>query len=118
MTLKFLIDECLSPELVDLARSQGHVASTCLRDQGKLGLKDWQVIRFAVENDYTLVTNNSVDFRGAGHGNPGGEHARLSIHAGLVCLNSARSMDIDRQRDLFQLVLDELATYTDLINQA
>lgn len=35
MSLRLLIDECLSPDLVDLAIDAGHVESTCLRDRGQ-----------------------------------------------------------------------------------
>ncbi len=118
MTFRLLIDECLSPGLVVLAVAAGHVESTCVRDRGWAGTKDWQLIEQVVANDYTLVTHNSVDFRGQGPGNLGGEHARQPIHAGLICLNSARVMDLERQLDLFQLVLRELASMADLVNQA
>lgn len=99
MTLRLLIDECLSPELVDQAIADGHVESTCARDRGLLGMKDWDVARYAVEHDFTLVTHNARDFRGHGQGAPGGVHATLEIHPGLICLNSAFAMDLDRQRD-------------------
>jgi predicted nuclease of predicted toxin-antitoxin system len=118
MTFRLLIDECLSPELVDLAIAAGHAESTCVRNRGLAGTKDWQLIEFAVANDFTLVTHNSVDFRGNGPGNLGGEHAKQSIHAGLICLNSVHTMDLDRQCDLFKVALQELATMSDLVNQA
>jgi predicted nuclease of predicted toxin-antitoxin system len=118
MTFRLLIDECLSPELVGLAIAGGHVESTCVRNRGWAGTKDWQLIEFAVANDYTLVTHNSVDFRGNGPGNLGGEHAKQPIHAGLICLNSVRTMDLDRQCDLFKLALRELSMMKDLVNQA
>jgi hypothetical protein len=38
---RLLIDECLSPELVQLAIDAGHVESTSVLDRGRLGLKDW-----------------------------------------------------------------------------
>jgi predicted nuclease of predicted toxin-antitoxin system len=118
MTFRLLIDECLSPELVGLAIAGGHVESTCVRNRGWAGTKDWQLIEFAVANDYTLVTHNSVDFRGNGPGNLGGEHAKQPIHAGLICLNSVRTMDLDRQCDLFKVALRELSMMKDLVNQA
>jgi hypothetical protein len=118
MTFRLLIDECLSPELVRLAIAAGHVESTCVRNRGWAGIKDWQLIEHIVANDYTLVTHNSVDFRGHGPGNLGGEHVNQSIHAGLICLNSTHVMDMERQLDLFQLVLRELASMNDLVNQA
>lgn len=118
MTFRFLIDECLSPELVELAVVAGHVESTCVRDRGLGGTKDWHLITYVVAGDFTLVTHNSADFRGGGPGKPGGEHAKQEIHAGLVCLNSELPMSLDRQRDLFQLALQELAGREDLINKA
>lgn len=118
MTFRLLIDECLSPDLVQLAIAAGHVESTCVRNRGWAGTKDWQLIEHIVANDYTLVTHNSVDFRGHGPGNLGGEHVNQSIHAGLICLNSTQVMDMERQLDLFQLVLRELASMNDLVNQA
>lgn len=76
MSFKLLLDECLSPELVDMAAARGHVESTCVRNMGWSGKKDWELIRIVVEGDYTLVTHNAVDFRGGGPGALGGEHAR------------------------------------------
>lgn len=118
MRLRFLIDECLSPELVQLAVNAGHLESTCVRDRGLSGTKDWKLIEHVVAGDFTLVTHNSVDFRGGGPVKLGGEHAKQPIHAGLVCLNSVHTMDLQRQLDLFQIALDELGAMVDLVNQA
>jgi hypothetical protein len=118
MTFKFLIDECLSPELAQMAVEAGHKESTCVRDRGLAGTKDWKLIEYVVANDYTLVTNNSLDFRGEGPGKLGGQHAKQAIHAGLVCLNSVNGLDLELQRELFQIALDELANRNDLVNQA
>ncbi len=118
MSWRLLIDECLSPELVSMAVAAGHPESTCVRDRGWAGTKDWKLIEQVVAHDFTLVTHNAVDFRGRGPGQLGGEHARQPIHAGLICLNSWHVLDLARQRDLFSLVLEELATLPDLVNQA
>lgn len=118
MTLRFLIDECLSPELVQVACAYGYVESTCVRDRGLQGTKDWQLIEYVVANDFTLVTNNAVDFRGGGPGNLGGEHARQPIHAGLVCLVSDLGMGLQSQLDLFRIALEELKNHPDLVNKA
>lgn len=64
------------------------------------------------------MTHNAVDFRGGGPGQLGGQHARQPIHAGLICLSSVFPMDLYRQRDLFQVVLDEISSLEDLVNQA
>jgi hypothetical protein len=117
MTYKFFIDECLSPELAGMAQDAGYQA-TCSRNQGLLGLKDWELIKVVVDQDYTFVTHNAHDFRGEGTSNPGGLHARQEIHPGLVCLNAHSPLDILRQRRLFAYALDELREREDLINQA
>jgi hypothetical protein len=117
MSLRLLIDECLSPDLVDLAVAAGHVESTCLRDRGLLGTQDWTLIKHILAEDFTLVTVNAQDFRGSGQEAPGGFYATTELHAGLVCLNSVRHMDLNAQRELFEVALKELAELPDLINQ-
>jgi predicted nuclease of predicted toxin-antitoxin system len=57
MTLKFLIDECLSPELVSIAVSHGHYESTCVRNRGWAGTKDYALIEHVVNEDFTLVAD-------------------------------------------------------------
>jgi hypothetical protein len=116
MRYKFLIDECLSPALVQQAVQAGYVQSTCVRDRGLAGTKDWELVQVAVDGDFTLVTHNSVDFRGGGTSESGGHYSELEIHAGLVCLNSAHAMSISRQRRLFELALQVLAGRPDLVN--
>lgn len=71
MSLRLLIDECLSPDLVDLAVAAGHVESTCLRDRGLLGTQDWTLMKHVLAEDFTLVTVNAQDFRGSGEDTPG-----------------------------------------------
>ena len=118
MTIRFLIDECLSPELVDAAVTRGYPETTCVRNRGWAGTKDYELIRHVVAEDFTLVTCNSVDFRGGGPGDLGGEHARQEIHAGLVCLNSELPLDLDLQHTLFELALDTIAQDgLDMVNQ-
>lgn len=70
-----------------------------------------------VTGDFTLVTNNSDDFRGGGQEKLGGQHAKQDIHAGLICLNSPR-MSLAKQRELFAIALAELTGLPDLVNQA
>ena len=117
-TYKFLIDECLSPELAEMAVQRGHGESTCVRNRGWSGLKDYQLIQRVVAEDFTLVTCNSVDFRGKGPGELGGEHANLDIHAGLVCINSEVPLDLDLQLELFQAALEVLEAEEDLVSKA
>ncbi|UXH79266.1 DUF5615 family PIN-like protein [Roseateles amylovorans] len=119
MIFKFLIDECLSPELVRIAVAAGHVESTCVRNRGWAGTKDYRLMQHVIAEDFTLVTGNSVDFRGHGPGQLGGEHAKVDLHAGLVCLNSERPLDLQLQLALFEVALSVLEDEkTDLINTA
>ena len=99
--MKFLIDECLSPELVAIARARGHGESTHVTWLGMRSRKDWSIVRRAVADGYVLVTNNATDFRAL--------LGREEVHAGLVCINMAASlMSLEVQRRLFALVLDRL----------
>lgn len=116
--MKFLIDECLSPKLAELARAQGHVESTHVVWLGKEGTKDWDLMPLIVDGDWTLVTRNAIDFRGA-PGRPGekGHYARLDLHAGLICLNAPAPMSREIQIELFEQVIAELGAESDLVNQ-
>ncbi|MDR3415253.1 MAG: DUF5615 family PIN-like protein [Nevskia sp.] len=76
MSYKLLIDECLSPKLVVLARAAGHHESTCVRDRGWQGQQDHTLMRNVVDEDFTLVTHNAIDFRGPGVPSLGGLHNR------------------------------------------
>jgi predicted nuclease of predicted toxin-antitoxin system len=99
--VKFLIDECLSPELVALARARGFGESTHVTWLGMRSRGDWAIVQRAIEDGFILVTNNTVDFTPL--------YQRAEIHAGLVCLNVAPGlMSLDIQTQLFLLALDRL----------
>jgi hypothetical protein len=116
--MKFLVDECLSPELATRAHARGYGESSHVVWLGRGGLKDWELKPFILDGDWTFVTKNSVDFRGPGSA-PGskGQYADVAIHAGLVCLNAPLGMDLDLQLELLDHALDELAVDGDLVNQ-
>lgn len=109
--MKFLIDECLSPQLVHMARAHEYEANhvTWL---GKTGETDWGLMPEIVSNDWTFVTRNCRDFRGDGEG---GLFAKEPIHAGLICLNAAVMTLVD-QNELFEAALDEIGRDPDLVN--
>jgi predicted nuclease of predicted toxin-antitoxin system len=99
--VKFLIDECLSPELAAAAGARGFPESTHVTWLGMRSRKDWTIVRRAVDGGFILVTNNTVDFAEL--------YGREEIHAGLVCLNLAASMmSLGNQKSLFLLALDQL----------
>lgn len=114
---KILIDENLSPSLAADAQQKGFVCSH-INHLGKTGTKDWQLKRVILEGDWTFVTNNSADFRGPAN-QPGssGEYADVRLHAGLVCIDAPFGLNMDRQRQIFGFILDDLAKKGDLTNQ-
>jgi predicted nuclease of predicted toxin-antitoxin system len=104
--MRFLIDECLSTDLVSVARQAGYDAQH-VAHVGKAGWKDWNVTRHAADGDFVLVTNNASDFRRL--------YETQALHAGLVIIipNVNRAI----QRQLFRGALDELITFGEPINR-
>lgn len=116
--MKFLIDECLSLDLVAVAQRRGFGESSHVVWMGKAGWKDWQLKPFILESDWILVTRNSVDFRGSAD-NPvhTGQFADVPLHAGLVCINGPNGMTAEVQCELFEAVLDEIGNAQQLVNE-
>jgi predicted nuclease of predicted toxin-antitoxin system len=75
--VRFLIDECLSLDLVDEARGAGFEAYH-VGHIGKAGWKDWTIAAFALAQDMVVVTNNATDFRAL--------LRRERLHPGLVVI--------------------------------
>jgi predicted nuclease of predicted toxin-antitoxin system len=100
--VKFLIDECLSPELVALARARGFHESTHVTWLGMRSRKDWTIVRRAVKDGFILVTSNTVDFKPL--------YEREEVHAGLLCLNVTPGlMALEVQKSLFLFALEQVA---------
>ena len=104
--MRFLIDECLTVDLVAIAGRAGHEAHH-VAHIGKAGWKDWNVARYANDGDFVLVTNNASDFRRL--------YATQPLHAGLVILIPTVSRVL--QQRLFKAALDELASLGEPVNR-
>jgi predicted nuclease of predicted toxin-antitoxin system len=104
--VRFLIDECLSVDLVTVAGQTGHDAQH-VAHIGRAGWKDWNVVRYARDGDFVLVTNNASDFRRL--------YAAQPLHAGLIILIPV--VDRALQRKLFRAALDELGVIGEPINR-
>jgi predicted nuclease of predicted toxin-antitoxin system len=104
--VRFLIDECLSPALVDAAREAGFEADHLVHIGGA-SWPDWRIAAHAVAQDRILVTNNRTDFQAL--------YARQEVHPGLVII--VPSVGRERQIRLFQVALNRLADLSDLINK-
>ncbi len=116
--MNLLIDECLSEELAKRARQRGHAGSSHVVWRGLRSWKDWQLVPRIVEEGWTFVTRNSVDFRGPARA-PGrkGHYSRLDLHPGLICLNGPVGMDLEMQIELFEIALEEIDSLPDLLNR-
>jgi len=75
--MKFLIDECLHTSLVEVAHQAGFDASH-VNFLGLTGVTDWRLIERVLRDDYTLVTNNRIDFLRL--------FGRAGLHAGLILI--------------------------------
>jgi predicted nuclease of predicted toxin-antitoxin system len=104
--VRFLIDECLSIDLVTVAGESGHEARH-VAHVGRAGWKDWNVARYASEGDFILVTNNASDFRQL--------YAAQPLHAGLVILIPVVNRVV--QQKLFRAALEELAVIGEPVNR-
>jgi predicted nuclease of predicted toxin-antitoxin system len=104
--VRFLIDECLTVQLVAVATDHGYEAHH-VAHLDMAGQKDWHIARHAQENDFVLVTNNAADFRAL--------YATQELHPGLVIL--IPNVRTDLQRQLFTGALEQLAECGEPVNQ-
>jgi predicted nuclease of predicted toxin-antitoxin system len=58
---RILIDECLSPGLVGVAKARGHDATHVVW-LGAQGIQDWNLVALIGRDDFVFVTNNRGDF--------------------------------------------------------
>jgi predicted nuclease of predicted toxin-antitoxin system len=102
---RFLIDECLSASLVAAAKARGYDAEY-VPFIGKGRWQDWNLIPYAIANDYVAVTLNRRDFLK--------QHARLEMHPGLVILiPQAPDNQAEHQVALFEKALEAFAARND-----
>jgi predicted nuclease of predicted toxin-antitoxin system len=98
--IAFLIDENLTPGLVEIAHARGFHAVHAVRT-GLGGKKDHQIAAYAIRNGLILVTNDLGDFRKI--------YKRKTDHPGIILLAVVRSdlMDRQTQRRMFEAGLEE-----------
>jgi predicted nuclease of predicted toxin-antitoxin system len=99
---RLLVDECLSVSLVAVAKDRG-IAVDHVSYLGKGGWQDRNLVPFAIENNYVVVTNNRRHFLK--------EYAKLEIHGGLIVIIPAVKREI--QQRLFEKALDALTSGND-----
>ena len=68
---------------------------------GLRSAQDWQLVRFAIDHDWVIVTHNSAHFKEL--------VGRATVHPGLVCFNVKHGMmNVEVQKRLFHLALTQL----------
>jgi predicted nuclease of predicted toxin-antitoxin system len=104
--VRFLIDECLTVDLVTVAGKSGHEARH-VAHVGRAGWKDWNVARYARDGDFVLVTNN---------GAISGSFTRRSrsMPASSFLISAVNRVV---QQHLFKAALDELAIIGEPVNR-
>ena len=102
----WLIDECLSPKLADVAAKRSVEGAHATR-RGLTSTPDPVIARWCVTNDFALVTNNARDFRRI--------YSSLDLHPGLVVI--LPEIVASEQVRLFALILDRVEREPDLVNK-
>jgi predicted nuclease of predicted toxin-antitoxin system len=103
----FLIDECLSLDLVALAHARGHHA-THVGFRSLLGTLDRALMPVIRAEGFVLVTNNGRDFLKLFRHEP--------VHPGLIVIVPG-SIRAAAQVRLFGLALDVIEPLPDLVNK-
>ncbi len=107
MTDKIFVDECLSVALVAVAKNKGIIAEYGPYI-GKGGWQDWNIVPFALENNYILVTNNIRHFLK--------EYIKVALHNGLIII--VPNVDRADQIRLFSIALEAaLQLGDDVVNK-
>lgn len=116
--MKFLIDECLSPSLVNMAWDAGYVQSAHITHRGMGSWKDYSIMKRILEENWTLVTHNANDFRpkdGSSSKKPC--YVGITLHAGLVCLNMPKDSNLIEHQKYFASCLEFISDYDNIINR-
>ncbi len=104
---RFLVDENLSVLLPEAAHARGYEA-THINHYGLRQAKDWDILKVVAEEDWVLVTNNAIEFRG--------RFQYLEVHPGVVFLIPAVARA--QQIELFCAALDVIDQFPDMVNIA
>lgn len=104
--LQFLIDECLSPALVETAATFDAIAYHAVW-HGLSHRSDRTIAALCIERDLVVVTANGSDYRSI--------YNRIDVHPGLIVLPG--ELLRARQIVLFEIVLRRLSVERDLVNQ-
>lgn len=103
----FLIDECVSADLIEVANIYNHWGMHVGRSRSLRSLNDWDLTRNAVSDNLVFVTNNARDFISL--------YSKINLHSGfIVILPTARK---EVQCAYFEDVLKRLESENDISNR-
>ena len=110
--VKLLIDEDLSPKVAQHLRESRGADAVHLRDRGKLGLSDRQVLDYALAEDRVVVTANVKDFEQL--------QEDAELHAGIVLVlegDLLRREQITLSDKVLDTLSKEIAEGRDMVNR-
>jgi len=99
--VNLLVDENLSPELVQRLAARG-VAAVHVAHIGLPGASDPELWRYAFDHDQIVVTINAADFLYLA--------AKVELHPGLVVLRTVGGLTREEQWAWVEPVIDRLLT--------
>lgn len=102
---KLLVDENLSVELPKIAHARGFECAHVVH-HGQHQWKDWNLMDMVGDEDWVLVTNNAVEFRG--------RYRKLGLHPGVVFI--VPNVRRPQQIELFDAALEDIERDPDLVN--
>ena len=112
--LRLLIDECLSPELAEIAGTEFgcyaiHVPWLGAPPAAQRSWKDRDIVKRALSGDYVLVTNNRRDFVEEYFPASGAE-----VHPGLIIIIEKSTLNVEIT--LFRAVMTYVKTMESTVN--
>ena len=113
--LKFLIDECLSPDLTEIIKNEYgcqaiHVPWLGTPPRGHKAWKDPDIVERVISDDYILVTNNRRDFVAKYYPSSG-----MDIQPGLIII--IEKSNLEKEKHLFRIVMNHVESMDNTINK-
>ncbi len=110
--MKFLIDEDLSPAIARYLCKNLLLDAVAARDRGLLSVNDYQILKYAFDEERILVTANICDFE---------RFARnCEVHAGIIFIRNGgllRDEQIAVVEKAINVIIGELKSGRDMINR-
>jgi len=110
--MKFLIDEDLSPSVARYLCENLFIDAVAVRDRGMLGVQDYQILKYALEEERILVTANVYDFE---------RFARsYEVHADIIFICNGVLLRVEQiavVEKAINAILSELESGQDMVNR-